>query len=275
MDTQGGPAAIFLDSIDWSQPWLQPYRAVAAPLLAASDWRAALNAQAAALGLRNHRGLPLHFVPQAELPAGVAYEAHISATGGVPTRDNLHDFFNGLMWLAYPALKVALNALQAAEIARAGDARTAPRGRVRDAATIFDENAALVLVRDASLAAALRGHRWQELFVERRQAFGRDCDILLFGHALLEKLVAPYKAITAHAWVIEVDDAFFALAPQEKRAWAGAAVASRIAGGLATADFTPLPVAGIPGWWEGQDDAFYADTGVFRPRREKTGADPA
>src|SRR5690606_22663928 len=112
-----------------------------------------------------------------------------------------------------------------------------------------------------------RGHRWHELFVERRLAFGLDCDVLLFDHALLEKLVTPYKAITAHAWVMAVDDAFFTLAPQEKRTQAATMAASRIAGGLATADFTPLPVAGLPGWWAGQDGAFYADTGVFRPKR--------
>jgi hypothetical protein len=225
--------------------------------------------------LRNHRGLPIHFVPQADLPAGMAYEAFISATGKVPTRDNLHDFFNGLMWLAFPALKVALNALQAAEIERAAiiatSEKTALRGRVRDAATIFDENAALVLVRAASLPEALRSHRWRELFLERRSAFGGDCEILLFGHALLEKLVAPYKAITAHAWVVDVDDTLGALAPEEKLSRVAAAVASHIAGGLTTSSFTPLPVAGIPGWWEGQDEAFYADTGVFRPRRSRIG----
>ncbi|WP_146608015.1 DUF3025 domain-containing protein, partial [Burkholderia multivorans] len=44
------------------------------------------------------RGKPLRFVPQAELPPGIAYETHIAATGRVPTRHNLHDFFNALVW---------------------------------------------------------------------------------------------------------------------------------------------------------------------------------
>ena len=111
---------------------------------------AALNAHAASLGLVNHAGLPLRFVPQAALPAGVAYEAHIGATGCVPTRDNLHDFFNGLVWQTFPLIKRALNALQAAQIAAAGVARV--RGPARDAATIFDENAALLVVREGAPA---------------------------------------------------------------------------------------------------------------------------
>jgi hypothetical protein len=37
--------------------------------------------------------------------------------------------------------------------------------------------------------------------------------------------------------------------------------------GLSTAGFTPLPVLGVPGWWPGQDDDFYNDATVFRPKR--------
>jgi hypothetical protein len=40
------------------------------------------------------------------------------------------------------------------------------------------------------------------------------------------------------------------------------------AGELATASFTPLQVLGVPGWWPGQDAAFYLDTSVFRPKRQ-------
>ncbi|HMM24565.1 MAG TPA: DUF3025 domain-containing protein [Pseudoxanthomonas mexicana] len=32
------------------------------------------------------------------------------------------------------------------------------------------------------------------------------------------------------------------------------------------AALTPLPVLGVPGWWDGNaDPAFYADAAVFRP----------
>ena len=135
-----------LQSIDWSRPWYESVRGAAGKLTTDVHFRDAFSAQAAALGLRNHLGMPLTFVPQEALPDGTAYEAFIGATGGVPTRDNLHDFFNGLVWLSFPLIKVRLNALQAAQIAQDGVGKS--RGPARDGATIFDENAALLVVRD-------------------------------------------------------------------------------------------------------------------------------
>lgn len=257
-----------LDAIDWQRPWLAPFRATAEPLLHAASWRDALNTAASIKGLDNHRGLPVRFVPQEELPPRTAYEAFISATGRVPTRENLHDFFNALVWLSFPKIKVRLNALQATEIEKAGDKpHGGSRGRTRDAATLFDENAALLIVCDSKWLDAFRAHRWREIFVERRNAFRIDCEVWLFGHALMEKLINPYKAITAHAWPLVAGDAFFEMPFQDKRCWLDDIIAGQLASGVNTSDFTPLPVLGIPDWWIGQDEAFYSDTGVFRPPR--------
>ncbi|MGH8809526.1 MAG: DUF3025 domain-containing protein [Noviherbaspirillum sp.] len=270
-------SAHFLDDIDWQRPWLAPLREVGRAVAQARDWRSALNALATERGLRNHRGLPLQFVPQASLPQDVAYEAFISATGGVPTRENLHDLFNALIWLTFPRIKTQLNAMQAAAIEKAGAGSSgvtkggAVRGQLRDAATIFDENAALLVARDRALVEAFRAHRWHEIFVTRRAAFGRDLDIWLFGHALMEKLVTPYKAITAHALplVIDASSSYFDMPMEDKRAWLDVTIAQTLSNGLSTSDFTPLPVLGIPDWWDTQDEAFYADTSVFRPKRRE------
>lgn len=262
----------FCSAIDWPRPWHASIRSAAQNILSAPDWRAALNAQAAAMALSNHAGLPLSFVPQDSLPEGMAYEAFISAAGCVPTRENLHDFFNALVWLSFPRIKRQLNALQAAQIAAAGIGRA--RGPARDAATIFDENAALLVVPDAplghALVDALRQHRWQEAFVTRRGAFDGAAEVWLFGHALMEKLVAPYKAITAHTRVVLVDGAYFALDQDARGAWIDRQVAQELLEqDLTTASFTPLPVLGVPDWWPGQDAGFYADAGVFRPQRQR------
>ena len=257
--------------IDWKRCWYDAVR----PAYASLDFDAlgltgALNAGAAALALVNQHGQPIRFVAQAELPEGRAYEEFIGATGCVPTRENLHDFFNGLVWLTFPRIKLQLNALQAAQIALAGVGKS--RGAARDGATIFDENCALLVVRQGergeALVAALRGHRWSEALHQDACAFGPQAQVWLFGHALMEKLVAPRKAITAHTRVVQADAAFFALGHDEQRAWIDRHVAASLAAeGLSTACFTPLPVLGVPGWWEGQDAAFYADVGVFRPKR--------
>jgi hypothetical protein len=263
-----------LDTIDWSQPWYDAVRDAAGGLSAQEHFRDTFSKQAAALGLRNHLGQPISFVPQEDLPEGTAYEQHIGATGCVPTRDNLHDFFNGLVWLTFPRIKVQLNALQAAQIARDGVGKS--RGPARDGATIFDENAALLVVRDNAaghaLVDALREHRWHEAFVERRSQWGADAQAWLFGHALMEKLVAPRKAITAHTRIVLTGDDFFTLDHAARRAWIDATVAQQLAGqGLSTAGFTPMQALGVPGWWPQQDDAFYADASVFRAKRASGG----
>jgi hypothetical protein len=260
-----------LPKIDWARPWYDSVRPAFDRLaLEGEDFIEAFNGNAQALGLRNHAGLLLRFVPQAALPEGAAYEEFIGATGQVPTRDNLHDFFNGLVWQTYPLIKRQLNALQAAQIAAAGIGKS--RGPARDAATIFDENAALLVVRgdDAgrALVDELRGHRWLDALFHRRAMFGPDAQLALFGHALMEKLVAPRKAITAHTRVLFAGDEYFALGADARRAWLDATVAGLLeTEGLSTSSFTPLPVLGVPGWWPEQDLEFYLDTTVFRPKR--------
>jgi hypothetical protein len=239
-----------LPAIDWARPWLAPYRA-----RGEAAAQAARHASiAAALQGAKPASVP-DFVPQDALPAGQPYEAHIYRTGTVPTRDNLHDFFNGLVWLAFPQAKRRLNELQAAEIARAGIGAT--RGPLRDALTLFDENGAL-LDAPAALWKALVARDWPTLFVTQR-ALWSEARLLVFGHALLEKLVAPRKAATAHVLLPDavraatLDDTALAqsLSPQR----------------LAQKPFVPLPVLGVPGWCADNAAAhYYDDPKVFRPR---------
>jgi hypothetical protein len=262
-----------LEQIDWSRPWLDAVRPAFDCLqLQGESFIDAFNASASERGIVNHGGKPIRFVPQAELPEGAAYEQFIGATGRVPTRDNLHDFFNGLVWQTFPLIKRELNSLQAAQIAAAGVGKS--RGPARDAATIFDENAALLVVRNCAdgdaLLDALRGHRWREALFERAGMFGCDAELWLFGHALMEKLVAPRKAITAHVLGMRAGGDYFALSRNARRDWTDSHVAAQLRQeGLETGRFTPLPVLGVPGWWPGQDEAFYADDTVFRPKRNK------
>ena len=275
-----------LDAIDWQRPWLAPVRDLAQPAPAAGNWVDAFNVAATERRLCNHQGLPIRFVSQEALSPGESYEAFISATGQVPTRMNLHDFFNALVWLAFPAAKAQLNAMQAAEIAAraqvqpgsdmiagAGEGRLATgstsRGKLRDRVTIFDENAAVLLSADSGREAHLRNHRWQAALFEDRAAFGRSCELQLFGHALLEKLVKPYKAITAHVWILRLPQGYAAANWPQRRAMLDGLLSDALQQGLLETPSTPLPVLGVPGWWPHQDAAFYADATVFRPKRGK------
>ena len=109
-----------------------------------------MNAIARDSGLVTEEGRSIEFVAQSALPAQINYEAFIHATGKVPTRENLHDFLNALVWLHYPKIKARLNALQATDISAASALATLTatpplfRSRLRDALTLFDENAVVV-----------------------------------------------------------------------------------------------------------------------------------
>lgn len=240
--------ALLASALETPAPWLWPHAPMARRIVSARSSRSVTDAlNAAGVGIPDL----VRFVEQTELPAGESYEAFIARTGCVPTRDNLHDLFNGLMWLSYPQTKRRLNILQAQQIAMLGTA--GPRGVVRDALTVFDENAA-ILQAPASLADALRRRDWYTLFVERRADWA-SARVVLFGHALLEKLMQPRKAITAHVWMIDnVNDETLALSVTSER--------------LNAKDFVPLPVLGVPGWWaENENINFYDDADVFRPSR--------
>lgn len=236
-------------------PWLGAYRDVVNQLIGRQAHTTTL-AQLLNLAMSDLAPVRLSaghlsFVPQADLTSGEAYEAFIARTACVPTRDNLHDLFNGLVWLKFPQLKRRLNELQAQQLQQ--DGVVATRGPVRDALTLFDENAA-VLQAPAALVDALRARDWQALFVTHRAAWA-DAALTLFGHALMEKLTRPRKAMTAHVWVVpqHVDlqtHLTDVLTPQL----------------LASKPHLPLPVLGVPGWWAANEAAgYYADIQVFRP----------
>jgi len=201
-------------------------------------------------------GRAVEFVSQSELPTDIAYEAFIFSHKRIPTRDNLHDFFNGLCWLRFPQTKLRLNFLQAQEIASQGV--NATRGSLRDALTLFDENVLLLQSSD-ELWQALQDRDWTKLFGELRDEW-QSAHIVIFGHALLEKLVAPYKSITAHVFRIASD--VDAKDDQALDDWLATKLQPDY---LATKPYLPLPVLGIPGWWpENEDLSFYSDTQVFR-----------
>ena len=245
------------------QPWNAPFAADGAAV-----WCARARGVALASELTHLAGKtgPC-FVPQSDLPPGTAYEQHIFTTGCVPTRDNLHDFFNGLVWLRFPLTKRRLNQLQAEQIAQAGIASV--RGPVRDALTLFDENAALLQAPDA-IWQALLVHDWPRLFGPLRPLWAK-ARLVLFGHALLEKLVTPYKSITAHVYRVPVPGALGG----DLAAWDAWLAGQLTASELAQKPFTPLPVLGVPGWWPANENPnYHADAAVFRPKRPSVSKAP-
>ena len=243
-----------LDCIDWSAPWLAPWRArgqaVADRVICGDTCEQALNAQESS-------DSPVRFVPHDALLVGEAYEAFVFRTRQVPTREGLHDFFNGLCWLHFPRTKSRLNALQAEQIAHSGVRSV--RGAARDGITVFDENAAFFQCSDA-LWETLVAKDWQQLFVAQRHHWAH-AHFVLFGHALIEKLVTPRKGITAH--VYRVPSSAEGMAAVD--AWMAQDLSAEK---LAAKPFAHLPVLGVPGWWAAHaEPRFYDDASVFRAPR--------
>jgi hypothetical protein len=242
---------------------------------------ARLDALAAERGLRSGTGAPLRFVvPHG---SGMSYEERIWWLGEVETRPgNWHDAFNALVWLSFPQTKAALNAAHHQSLAwqtQTGSARphTPPHGRGarRDALTQFDECGAIVAARDLELWAALREHRWQEAFWQRRAELVAGLRVFIFGHASYDLLRAPHIGLCAKAAFIHVDDDWLACDPATQRADLDTRMALRFRGGPGERacygqprDFHPLPLLGIPGATAANESAdYYADTRQFRPLR--------
>lgn len=234
---------------------MQAWRATAEPVANAIAQGAAcaqaLNAAARGNALLQDRS----FVAQSALPAGMAYESYIFQTGQIPTREHVHDFFNGMAWLLFTRTKARINALQAQHIAQQGI--QTQRGPVRDALTVLDENGAFIQAPDA-LWQALTAKDWQQAFVQLRPLWSHT-RIHFFGHALVEKLLTPRKAITAHLYRVPLEHC--------NRHAVDAWVARDLkASSLAAKPFAHLPVLGIPGWCnDNANPTFYADPLVFRP----------
>lgn len=227
----------------------------------------------------------LMFVSQDALPEGLGYEYFIATTGKIPTRNNLHDLFNGSIWLTFPKTKALLNYYHMLEIAACNkDGRGASRGRVRDTITVFDENGAILVTADPSIGEALIDFDWQNSLVTpcthfdnpRQSNSEAKAAVYIFGHALLEQLIEPRKPLCAHSVVINVAPDFFQLSISERMVFLDNKLAKHMDELLAQDKVTPrqlspLPILGVPHFWpENVNPAFYDDNYVFRSgRREK------
>lgn len=188
---------------------------------------------------------------------GLHYETRI-AQGRIATRaGNWHDLFNSLVWACHPQLKRALNAQQCLHIAAMPPGQ---RNRAQAALTQFDETGVIVRVRDEDVLAAWDVHDWPALFEPACWQSGDIAIAAIFGHALMEQALLPGRLLVGKCVVVQGadDDACIAT------------VAAAIGEGRAATDplqLRPLPLAGVPGWHQRQDAAFYANSDYFRPLR--------
>ncbi len=216
-------------------------------------------------------GEPLEFVPQ-EAKTGEPYEKRVFAYGKVLTRDrNWHDLFNALVWITFPKTKASINRHHYREMqAREGGEA---RGVVRDALTLFDESGVIVASSNGGLAQLLTGFQWKELFWNRREDVVAGMRFHLFGHALYEKALKPYKGVTGKCVIIDISARELERPLPQQLATLDAHLArtfAQTASLAATDDYAPLPILGVPGWTSENESArYYDDTQQFRPGRAR------
>jgi len=204
----------------------------------------------------NHNHQTLKFIPQDEnMPfVDLPYEERIFQKGLIATRkNNWHDFFNAMVWKAYPHTKSAINATHQAEISRQASTL---RSRKRDLLTLFDESGVIVLA-EKKVLKLIKNHQWHELFIENKASWlNNSIQIKTFGHAMYEKYLSPYIGMTAQALLIDVNvenlDVYLS-----ENLMQGKLLNSK-------AELSPLPLLGIPNWHENQDADFYANEYYFR-----------
>jgi hypothetical protein len=223
----------------------------------------------------NQQGMLIRFVPSTDAPV-VNYESHIYCTGQISTREkNWHDIFNALVWMRFPALKAAMNAVHY----KAMQETTIGRGKQRDALTLFDECGVIVVAHEYSHLQEISNRNWQDVFSGGPDEWESRYQIFITGHAMLEKFLMPYKAMTANALLVHIPEREFLLERKELRTNLDAILAKQILCARVcktSGDLSPIPLMGIPGWWQvgDQDDAFYADVKVFRPAPKNFRASP-
>lgn len=244
--------------MNFDHPAFAPYRELIADLALPHGLPPleALNAAAFARDVRNALDRPLRFIESSGRLSARAYETTILQTGAVPTRTTTwHDVLNALVWLRFPRFKGALNAAHGAAIAAGNRATRGPR---RDALTVLDESGVWVASRSAVLPHLLRERAWHALFCEGRARVEREMAFIVVGHALLEKALRPYPAMTGKCLVLIADtldpDVLDATAVRE------------LADIESPRALAPLPVQGVPGWDPANACAgYYANAEIFRP----------
>ncbi|MEQ1516257.1 MAG: DUF3025 domain-containing protein [Usitatibacteraceae bacterium] len=269
--------------LDWAsgkrQFFTPPFDSIRAPLaqlVGDESWPSIARLNQFAAGVANFRGKPIRFV-LSDAPSGAPapryehYEMRIAESGEIATRENWHDFFNAMSWLAFPEAKSAISETHARLLSARGEQEIRARSTPRDVLTLFDEGGIVVASSDASLLELIRAFEWKALFVDRRAEVETKMRFYLFGHSMLEKALQPYVGVTAKAILFDVDDAFLRIdrAAQlrqiDRRAAAWLTDESNLS---SSKHFSPLPWLGVPGWWEANaSPQFYDDAHYFRRGR--------
>lgn len=224
----------------------------------------------------SNSGARIRFVKQDNKPKHFDdhYELRIFLRGEVQTRtENWHDFFQVFIWCLFSQTKAQLNTLHyQASLKRYEAVPHQPnRTTIENAVTLFDECGAIIVSSDENLLELIRQHRWKELFWQQRDTLKQHLHCIIFGHALYEKALQPYTGMTAHSYLLPVQQSFHALPHDQQMQFLDDAMREVFAQPceqITSQLFNPFPLLGMPGWHEDNSDPRYYDNeDYFRPKK--------
>lgn len=202
---------------------------------------------------------------------GRYYEDFISQSQQIPMRaNNWHDLFGALIWCLFPKSKQLMNELHMEQIQQFGSKE---RTRVRHKLTLLDECGVLFCIKPSQrfMLDLLRDHQWTQAFYQHKKLWA-ELNPIIFGHANYEMATRPFIGLTGKLWCIELPE--HSEIPKGIKGYNF--VDDLLAKQLVQAELlldnqqlSPLPLLGVPGWYKEQEEAFYADTSYFRPKRHK------
>jgi len=226
--------------------------------------------------VKNLNDKTIKFVDQEEGMdfSAVAYEEFIYERGEVPTRKkSWHDIFGAMSWCLFPKTKALINKLHHDDIKEFG---TKERTKLRNALTLFDECGVILVSKNAELLAALADHQWHEAMVDNRTlwhlAEEQGIAVYQFGHANYEMLTKPYEGLTGKWMALNMSAELQSLPLNVQYRLVDEKLAEWLkSGGLNdNSRLSPLPLLGVPGWNDQNEDAkFYDNADYFRPKTKK------
>lgn len=251
-----------------SFPWLWPYGETAEYQSTLCSTEGGVALQLNARREKKDSSQVPRFVASREVLGALEYERCVHA-GQIPTRDLGHDWYNGLVWMRFVQAKRWINTSHIEDAGRQSVPSSNGRSRLRDALTLFDENGALLITTEVSIRDALLIQDWQTLFVQGRVHWKGRARLLIFGHGLLDSLHTPHRGLCAKAIPVLVPT----LDLPEKTL--PVLLETVIRAVQDPANFSPVPVMGIPGWFEESNQpGYYDDRSVYRakatPRRSSS-----
>jgi hypothetical protein len=212
------------------------------------------------------------FIEQNGKQKVIDYIKQIAFASEVPSRENnWHDYLNMLCWQAFPKSRKKINALQIEALAFQPDSE---RGLVRsahlDVLTHLDECGVAVVSSSKVLLDGIRNFAWKDVFLRYRDVFATSVDVVIFGHGLYVQCLAPFIGMTGRCLLLECDGDHFEQSKRQRLERTDSLVTNALGSVKTPQDLAPLPLLGIPGWHEENENShFYENRDYFRPGRQK------